>query len=232
MRRELYAYLDSVNDRESIALRQLRMETAGDPDCEMALSPMAGQFLAAMTRMTGALKICEVGVYTGYSTLAMALAVPEAAHIWAFDRHEGWTAIARKHWSNAGVAGKITLWLDRADASMRRLIDEGHGGTFDLIFIDANKDEYRTYWDLAHRLLRLGGVVIADNTLFQGALSSEWTDERLAEKWSDQPPDVRAHLIGLVHAIRAFNHYVHRDERFAISMLPVGDGMTLGVRLS
>jgi predicted O-methyltransferase YrrM len=228
---ELYAYLDSVNDRETPVQRELREETLKDPRFNMAVAPLEGQFLGTLVRMTEARKICEVGVYTGYSSLAMALALPPDGHLWCFDVSETWTSVARKHWAKAGVEGKITLRLAPGADSMRRLLEEGHGGSFDLVFIDADKPGYPEYWDLAHALLRKGGTAIADNTLFQEVVPPGIGDDALSVKWAARPPEVRAELIGYTHVIRAFNRKVHADRRFAIAMVPVGDGMTFGVKL-
>ncbi len=228
---ELYAYLDSVNDREPPVLRELREETSRDPRFNMAVSPLEGQFLGVVARMINARKVCEVGVFTGYSSLAMALALPDDARLWCFDVSESWTAVARKYWRKAGVERKITLWLAPAVDSMQRLLDEGHAGTFDLVFIDADKPNYHRYWDLAHALLRAGGAAVADNTMFQEMLLPRIGDDELMRKWAARPPAVQDELIGNVHALRAFNRTVHQDRRFAIAMVPVGDGMTFGVKL-
>ena len=156
MNEDLYTYLDSVSDREPAVLGELREETLRDPRFNMAVSPMEGQFLGVLVRMLAAKKICEVGVFTGYSSLSMALALPPGGHIWCFDVSEVWTSVARKYWKKAGVDSKITLRLAPGAESMQGLIDTGHAGTFDLAFIDADKPSYRKYWDLAHSLLRTG----------------------------------------------------------------------------
>jgi len=197
----------------------------------MAVSPMEGRFLATVVRMTGARKVCELGVYTGYSSLSMGLALPSDGHLWCLDVKASWTEVAQKYWRRAGIEERVTLWLDDARASMRRLIQEGHAGTFDLVFIDADKGAYGDYWDMSHALLRPGGLVIADNTLFQESVPPSWTDDRLADKWSFLPTAMRDAWIGTTHTIRAFNQKVNEDKRFAISLIPVGDGMTLGVKL-
>ncbi len=228
---ELYAYLDSVNDREPPALRALREETMKDPRFNMAVSPMEGQFLGVLVRMLNAKKICEVGVYTGYSSLAMALALPPGGHIWCFDVSEPWTSVARKHWKAAGVDSKITLRLAPGAESMKWLLDSGHGGSFDLVFVDADKPSYSKYWDLAHALLRTGGTVIADNTMFQAFVPPRMADSDIKAKVSGRPSDVQAEIVASAHAIRAFNKRVHADARFAISLVPVGDGMTFAVKL-
>ncbi len=228
---ELYDYLDSVNDRETPVQRELREETLRDPRFNMAVAPLEGQFLDTIVRMTGAKKICEVGVFTGYSSLAMALALPADGRMWCFDVSEVWTDVARKYWKKAGVDNKIALRLAPGEESMKRLIEEGHAGTFDLVFIDADKPNYHKYWDLAHALLRQGGAAIADNTLFQEVVLPRIGDDELRKKWAARPPAVQDELLAFTHAIRAFNKKVHADKRFAIAMIPVGDGMTFGVKL-
>lgn len=231
MDEELYGYLDSVNDREPAALRALREESMRDPRFNMAVSPMEGQFLSVLVRMLAPKKICEVGVYTGYSSLSMALALPPGGHIWCFDVSEPWTNVAKKHWRASGVDDKITLRLAPGDESMKWLLDTGHAGTFDLVFIDADKPSYHKYWDLAHALLKKGGTVIADNTMFQGFVPASVTDDKIKAKFAHYPPETQAEVVKAAHAIRAFNKRVHADARFAISLVPVGDGMTFGVKL-
>ncbi len=231
MNDELYAYLDSVSDREPPVLRALREETLTDPRFNMAVSPMEGQFLGVLVRMLNARKICEVGVYTGYSSLSMALALPPGGHIWCFDVSEPWTSVAKRHWQAAGVADRITLRLAPGADSMQWLVDIGHAGTFDLVFIDADKGSYPKYWDLAHILLRKGGTAIADNTMFQSSVPPSVTDAAVRAKVANRPPEVQDEIVRSVHAIRAFNKKVHADPRFAISLVPVGDGMTFGVKL-
>jgi len=231
MNDELYAYLDSVSDREPAVLRALREETQKDPRFNMAVSPMEGQFLGVLVRMLAPKKICEVGVYTGYSSLSMALALPPGAHIWCFDVSEPWTSVAKKYWKAAGVDSRITLRLAPGAESMQWLLDTGHRGTFDLVFVDADKPSYPKYWELAHELLRTGGTIIADNTMFQSFVPPRITDADVQAKIANRPPAVQDEIVGSLHAIRAFNKQVHADKRFAISLVPVGDGMTFAVKL-
>jgi len=218
MNDELYAYLDQVSGREPPALAALREETMKDPRFNMAVSPMEGQFLGVLVRMLNARKICEVGVYTGYSSLSMALALPPGGHIWCFDLSEPWTSVAKKHWQAAGVADRITLRLAPGADSMQWLLDTGHAGTFDLVFIDADKPSYREYWELAHALLRTGGTIIADNTMFQGYVPASMTDAAIRAATARRPPEVQQEIVNAAHAIRAFNAAVHADKRFAISL--------------
>ncbi|MEQ8698384.1 MAG: O-methyltransferase, partial [Bauldia litoralis] len=190
--------------------------------------PMQGQFMQLLVRALGAKRIVEVGVYTGYSSLAMALAMPADGQLWAFDISEEWSAIGKRHWAKAGVADRIDFRLMGGEEGLKSLIDEGHSGTIDLVFLDADKPNYHKYWDLAHTLLRPNGLVIADNTLYQGAVPYELDDAKLAEKWADKAPDHLDLLINYTHGVRAFNEKVRDDDRFDISMVPVGDGMTFG----
>jgi len=231
MNDELYAYLYSVSDRETPIQAELREETKRDPRFNMAVSPLEGQFLGVLVRALAPKKICEVGVFTGYSSLAMAMALPPGAHIWAFDVSETWTNVAKKYWQKAGVDSKITLKLAPAVDSLKALVDAGHAGTFDLVFVDADKPSYPAYWDLAHTLLRTGGTVIADNTMFQGFVPASVTDAAVKAKFAHYPPEAQGEVVKAAHAVRAFNKRVHDDKRFAISMVPVGDGMTFGVKL-
>jgi len=231
MNDELYAYLYSVSDRETPLQRELREETRRDPRFNMAVSPLEGQFLSVLVQAMAPKKICEVGVFTGYSSLAMAMVLPPGGHIWAFDVSDVWTNVARKYWQKAGVDSKITLKLAPAVDSMKALVESGHAGTFDLIFIDADKPSYAQYWDLAHTLLRTGGTVIADNTMFQGFVPASVTDDDVRKRFSHYPPEAQAEVVKAAHAVRAFNKRIHDDKRFAISLIPVGDGMTFGVKL-
>lgn len=231
MNDELYAYLYSVSDREAPIQRELREETKKDPRFNMAVSPLEGQFLGVLVRAMAPKKICEVGVFTGYSSLAMAMALPPGGHIWAFDVSEVWTNVARKYWKKAGVEAKITLKLAPAVDSLKALVDAGHAGTFDLVFIDADKPSYPAYWDHAHTLLRTGGTVIADNTMFQGFVPASVTDEAVKAKFAHYPPETQNEVVKAAHGVRAFNKRVNDDKRFAISLVPVGDGMTFGVKL-
>jgi caffeoyl-CoA O-methyltransferase len=161
----------------------------------------------------------------------MALALPPGGHIWCFDVSEPWTNVAKKHWKAAGVADRITLRLAPGAESMQWLVDTGHAGTFDLVFIDADKASYPKYWDLAHLLLRTGGTAIADNTMFQAFVPPRVSDADVRAKVANRPREVQDEIVGSLHAIRAFNKKAHADKRFAISLVPVGDGMTFAVKL-
>jgi caffeoyl-CoA O-methyltransferase len=205
----LYDYLLSVSLREPDLLRRLREETATDPSARMQISPEQGQFMALLARLMGARRCLEIGVFTGYSSLAVALALPDDGRILACDVSERWTAVARRYWAAAGVAHKIELRLAAALETLERLLGSGAAGTFDFAFIDADKENYVGYYERALELLRPGGLVVVDNTLWSG---------RVAD-----PENAEADTV----AMRHFNEHLHRDERVDLSLVPIGDGLTL-----
>ena len=205
----LYEYLLSVSLREPQLLLDLREETAALPAAGMQISPEQGQFMALLVRLMGARRCLEVGVFTGYSSLVVALALPEDGRIVACDVSEKWTAIARNYWRAAGVDHKIDLRLAPAVATLDELIAQGESGTFDLAFIDADKASYLDYYERALALLRPGGLIMVDNTLWDGRV----VDPEVSD----------ADTV----AIRHFNETVHADQRVDMSLLPIGDGLTL-----
>ncbi|MGE5146928.1 MAG: class I SAM-dependent methyltransferase [Candidatus Eiseniibacteriota bacterium] len=214
----LYDYLKSVSLREPEVLARLRAETAKLRYNFFQVSAVEGQFLALLVKLTGTKRILEVGVFTGYSSTAMALALPKDGRLIALDIDKDWTAIAQRYWKEAGVADKIELRLAPAKDSMDALIESGQAGTFDLVFIDADKPGYPDYYERALTLLRKGGLIIVDNTLF-GARVVGQNLEGL-EAWQ----------IEWIEHVRKFNNKLHRDERVTLSMIPVGDGMTLALK--
>ncbi|MGE0735696.1 MAG: class I SAM-dependent methyltransferase [Alphaproteobacteria bacterium] len=227
MNDELDEYLGSVSYREPKVLAELREETRKDPRFAMQISGLQGQFMALLIKALGVKHILEVGVYTGYSSTAMALALPADGKIIALDISEEWTNLARKYWKKAGVDQKIELRLAPAVETMDALIKEGKTGWFDLIFLDADKWNYINYWERGLKLLRQGGIMIADNVLFQGVVPHRWTDEMLHKQFSNRPEAVRIELVKATHGAREFNAFAHKDERVDLSMLPVGDGITI-----
>jgi predicted O-methyltransferase YrrM len=202
-------YLLSVSVHESTVLARLREETARLPMGMMQISPEHGQLLGLLVGVLQARRCLEVGTFTGYSALWVALALPEDGHVTACDVSEEWTSIGRRRWKEAGVEHKITLHLGPAVETLDRLIAEGEGGRYDFAFIDADKSNYWNYYERALRLLRPGGLIAVDNTLWSG---------RPADPDDRDPTTV---------AIRDFNARLYHDRRVQISMLPVGDGVTL-----
>ncbi len=205
----LHDYLLSVSLRETDVQRQLREDTARLPEAGMQLSPEQGQFLQLLVRLTGARRCLEIGTFTGYSALAVALALPDDGFITACDVSETWTDMAWRYWQAAGVAHKIFLRLAPARETLDALLEQDQAGLYDFAFIDADKEGYLDYYERALRLLRTGGLIAVDNTL-----------------WSGRPADP-AVTDADTAAIRAFNSRLHADTRVDLSVLPVGDGLTL-----
>ena len=208
----LYNYLLAVSSREPDVLRRLREETAALPNAGMQIGPEQGQFMALLIRLMGARKTLEVGVFTGYSSLAVALALPADGRIVACDVSEEWTAIARRYWAEAGVADKIALRLGPAVETLDALLAGGEANSFDFAFVDADKENYDRYYERALQLVRPGGLIAIDNVLSGG---------RVAD------PDAQG---ASVAAIRALNAKLHRDERVDLSLVPIGDGLTLALK--
>ena len=209
----LYEYILSVSLREPEVLARLRAETLQQPMSMMLSAPEQGQFLALLAQLIGARKCLEVGVYTGYSTLWVALALPHDGSVLACDISEKWTAIARRYWEEAGVAERIDLQLAPALETLDRLLAADQAGSFDFAFIDADKENYPDYYQRTLQLLRPGGLLAIDNTLWSGAVADT----------TRQDPETCA--------IRALNDLVHADDRVQISLLPVADGLTLARKL-
>lgn len=208
----LYQYLIGVSLREPEVLTRLRAETAVLPEAGMQIAPEQGQFMRLLAELIGATRALEVGVFTGYSALSVALALPPEGRLIACDVSEEWTAIARRYWEAAGVANKIDLRIAPAALTLQGLLAEGREGSFDLAFIDADKEGYREYYERVLRLLRPGGLMVVDNVL-----------------WSGQVADPAVNDTATV-AIRRFNELLHDDERITLSLLPVADGLTLAVK--
>ena len=205
----LYEYLLSVSLREPDVLCRLREETAKMPQHNMQISPEQGQFIALLVELTGARKCLEVGTFTGYSTLSVALALPEDGQIVACDISEEFTSRAKPYWQKAGMAGKIDLRLGPALETLDALIADGESGAFDFAFIDADKVNYQGYFQRALDLIRRGGLILVDNVLWSGAVVDPARDDEDTE------------------AIRAFNQARAGDPRISLSLVPIGDGLTL-----
>ena len=210
----LYRYLVDNSLRESALLAELRTATQSVTAswARMQISPDQGQFMGLLAQAIGACHCVEVGTFTGYSALVLALALPANGRIVCCDTSVEWTAIARTFWRRAGVDGKIDLRIAPALQTLDQLVAEGEAERFDFAFIDADKVNYPVYYERCLSLVRPGGVLAIDNTLWSG---------RVADP-ADQSPPTRA--------LREFNSSLHRDDRVTIAMVPVGDGMTIALK--
>jgi len=207
-----YDYLVTTSVRETEVAERLREETQKLPMAQMQISPDQGQFMQLLVQLIKARKTLEVGVFTGYSSLWVALGLPDDGRIVACDVSEDYTAIARRYWQEAGVAQKIDLHLRPALETLDDLLTKGDAGTFDFAFIDADKSNYENYYERALRLVRTGGLIAIDNTIWSG---------RVAD-----PNEKDADTV----AIRQLNEKLLDDRRIALSMLTVGDGLTLAMK--
>ncbi|MCS7031842.1 MAG: class I SAM-dependent methyltransferase [Gloeomargarita sp. SKYG116] len=206
---ELYTYLLAHSVREPALLQQLRQETQRLPGAAMQIAPEQGQFMHLLVRLMGARRALEIGVFTGYSSLVVALALPADGRLVACDIDPVTTQVARRYWEQAGVAHKIDLRLAPAQETLAGLLAQGEAGQYDFAFIDADKENYWTYYEHCLQLLRPGGLMVVDNVLWGGRVVD---------------PQVQD---AATRAIRTFNDKVYRDERVLLSMLPVADGLTL-----
>ena len=209
---ELYAYAQRVGVREPDLLRQLREETARLPQSRMQISPEQGALMAMLVGLMGARRCLEVGTFTGYSALSVALALPAEGRLVCCDLSREWTDVARRYWDSAGVADRIELRIGPASDTLDALLAEGDADSFDFAFIDADKPNYDAYYERALRLVRPGGVIAIDNVLWSGAVIDP----------EDDTPDTRA--------IRALNDKIAGDERVDAVLVPIGDGLTLARR--
>lgn len=205
----LYDYLLSVSLREPEILLQLREETARLPNARMQIAPEQGQFMALLVQLLGATKTLEIGVFTGYSSLCVALALPPNGKILACDVSEEYTAVARRYWEAGGVAHKIDLRVAPALETLDELLAAGQAGTFDFSFIDADKGNYEGYYERSLQLIRPGGLIAVDNVLWSGRVADSQNQDSSTK------------------TIRAFNEKLHHDERVTLSLVPVADGLTL-----
>jgi len=209
----LEAYIRDVSLREPAVLKRLREATEEHPMASMQISPEQGQFLQFLVRLIGARNTLEVGVFMGYSSSWVALALPDGGKVVACDVSEEYTAIARQTWEEIGVAGKIDLRLAPALETLDGLIAAGRSGAFDFAFIDADKKNYSNYYERVLTLVRPGGLIAVDNVLWDGTVAD--------------PADTDADTV----AIRDFNRNLHTDERIALTLATIGDGLTLACKL-
>ena len=209
---ELRKYMLDVSFRDDEILKQLRKETLKLKEAQMQISPEQGAFLSILTKILNAKKTLDIGVFTGYSSLVVASQLPFDGEVTACDTNIEWTDIARKYWKLAGVEKKINLVLDPAKKTLDKLLTDGAESTYDFSFIDADKINYQIYFERSLKLLRVGGVIAIDNVLWGGKVLDN----------NDNDPATRA--------IRSFNQKLFVDERVSISMLPIGDGLTLAIK--
>ncbi len=208
----LYNYLLAVSLREPEILTQLRQSTANHPMGQMQIAPEQGQFMALLVQLIGAKKTLEIGVFTGYSSLAVALALPDDGKIIACDVSEEYTSMALHYWQLAGVADKIDLRIAPALETLDDLINQGESGSFDFAFIDADKSNYDNYYERALKLVRKGGLIAIDNVLWSGRVANSEIQDNRTQK------------------IRDLNQKLHTDNRINLSLVPIADGLTLAMK--
>jgi caffeoyl-CoA O-methyltransferase len=208
----VYDYVVSVGLHEPEILARLRDETGRHPRAQMQVPREEGALLALLAQLVGARRVLEIGTFTGYSSLSVALALPADGQIICCDVSEEFTSIARRYWAEAGVADKVDLRLGPAADTLDAFLAEGAEGTFDMAFIDADKGNYPSYWERCVRLVRSGGVIVVDNVLWGGSVADP----------ADQSADT--------NAIRAVNERIHADDRVTAVLVPIADGMTIARR--
>lgn len=209
----LRGYLLDSSLREPDVLRKLREETASLPRAGMQISPEQGQFMYLLARLIGATRTLEVGTFTGYSAISVARALPPGGKVVAMDVSEDYASIARHYFGQAQVADRVDLRIAPALDTLDALLARGEAGRFDMAFIDADKENYLGYYERSLSLLRPGGLLMADNTLWSGAVADPQNHESSTE------------------ALRAFNRFLHADPRIDLSMVPIGDGLTLARKI-
>jgi predicted O-methyltransferase YrrM len=209
----LAEYIRSLTGKENDVLRRLREETALLPESHMQISPEQGHFFRFLIQATGARRCLEIGVFTGYSSAWVALALPSDGHVTACDVSAEWTAVARRYWRELGVEHKIDLRLAPAVGTLDRLIGEGRAGWYDFAFIDADKPGYPDYWERALVLVRKGGVIAVDNVLWSGGVADETVDDEGTRR------------------MREFNRMTFADPRVDATLLAMRDGITLACKL-
>ena len=206
---ELHAYVVAVGVREADVLRRLREETAAIPEHNMQIAPEQGAFMAMLVELAGARRCIELGTFTGYSSIAVALALPDDGEIICCDVSSEWTDIARRYWAEAGVAHKVDLRIAPALETLDALLGSGRQGTFDFAFVDADKAQYPDYYERLLELLRPSGLIAFDNVLWGGQVID--------------PEDNDKDTV----AVRELNEQLATDERISVSMVPIADGLTL-----
>lgn len=211
---QLYNYLLAVSLREIEVLAQLRQATAASqPMSQMQIAPEQGQFMALLVQLIGAQKTLDIGVFTGYSALVVALALPQGGKVVACEMNQEYAEFARRWWLKAGVIDKINLHLAPAQDTLALLIAKGEVNSFDFAFIDADKSNYDAYYEQTLQLVRPGGLIAIDNVLWSGRVADSNIQDNRTNK------------------IRAFNQKLHQDKRINLSLVPIADGLTLARKL-
>ncbi len=210
---ELHQYIVDTGIREPQVLAELRARTAQHPQQRMLLSPEQGQLMSMLVKLLGARRTLDVGTFTGYSSTVVALALPDDGEVISCDVNEQDTTVAQEFWRRAGVESKVDLRLAPALETLDGLIEDGESSTFDFSFIDADKGNYINYFQRSLELVRVGGVIAVDNTLWSG---------RVLEADPEH---------GTTVSIKAFNDYAHAEQRVELVMVPVGDGLTLARKI-
>ena len=213
LNQSLRDYLINVSVKEPSVLKDLREETLKLDEFQMQISPEQGSFLSFLVKLINAKHTLDIGVFTGYSSLVVALQLPQNGYVTACDTNEEWTEIAQKYWKIAKVEDSIDLHIAPAVETLEKLISNGNEGLYDFSFIDADKINYKHYFEQSLTLVRKGGIIAIDNVLWGGRVLDN----------SDTEPATRA--------IREFNSRIYKDDRVAISMIPIGDGLTLAQKL-
>lgn len=209
---ELYQYMLDISMKEPEIAQRLRNETKKMLVSALQSPPEESQFITLLLKILNAKRIIEIGTFTGYTTLLMAMTIPFDGKIIACDISDKWTSIGRKYWKEAGVEDKIELKIAPAIETLKEIIDDKMNNTFDFIFIDADKDHYVEYYELSKKLIRIGGMIAVDNVFWNGAVVNELNNG------AD------------VCAIRKVNKIISEEPNFDISTVPIGDGLTLLLR--
>jgi predicted O-methyltransferase YrrM len=212
MNHDLQQYLIDHSVHEPEVLKELRVLTQRLSESRMQISPEQGQFMRLLMQLTGATKTLDIGTFTGYSSLVVALALPANGKVVTFDISDEWTSTARQFWQAAGVTNKIDLKIGFAEESLQSLINNGEINTYDFAFIDADKANYDRYYEACMQLVKPGGMIAVDNVLWDGKVA----DRSISDTSTN--------------AIRALNKKIYNDKRVLASMLPIGDGLTLAIK--
>ncbi len=228
--KDLLSYVDSFSSPEPEVLAELRKETLDHPFAICQVTHRQGLFLQLMVMATRAKRVLDVGSFTGYSALCMALAIPKDGWLVGMEIDENNAKIARKYWERAGVGDIAEMRVGPAAETMQALLDDGHGQTFDILFIDADKPNYPMYWELGLELTRPGGMLIYDNTLFSGSVVTDDKDlmrQKLATLWPEEFLDI---MVIFANNTREFNEKISKDPRVKLLILPFEDGLTVAVK--